>query len=596
MPVPNQYVSSVGYAAVTQWAASAAVTVGQIVRQLATPAVGNERCFRCTTAGTTGATEPAWVLTKSATTSDGTAVWTEITGQEAYQSPGNWAAPFARLVTPTTTTGFKATAGSNIFVASNHSESTAASLTLGNLSGLGMTPIQITSVNSGAGSHVPPLASDVTAGASVATTGYASNIVLNFIGAVFTGLSIIAGSGAGGVGATLSTAASSTYPSSVKFVDCTIGTGATSGGGLRFIAPPNATMVVELVNTTVMSLSTAFSIQLSGSLMIWRDSPNALAGTMPTVNNGLFSASAFNGTRSQIICDGVDFSPLASTTLLLGISSTCGVTMTLRNCILRNRAYVGIPTFNGSSGYGTPQTYTIDATNCDFGGEIYSHTRWRNGDYLLSEPLVVRTGGASDGTTAIGWSILRGQSNVSWDFPFESFPVAAWNTTAGSAVNVTFYGVWNSAALPNNDDIWQDIEYYASPTSTLGTVQRGTKGNFLATGTPLSASTEAWDSGLSARANSTAYLTTSDPVKVASNPGRIFFCVTAGTTAASEPAGYAAATDGGSVTDGTAVFRAGVRFQQTVSVTPQAVGFIRSTIKVAPNTATFYVDPKLAVT
>lgn len=47
------YCSSVGYTAVTKWAASATHGVGDIVRQLATPTIGNERCFRAT-AGTSG--------------------------------------------------------------------------------------------------------------------------------------------------------------------------------------------------------------------------------------------------------------------------------------------------------------------------------------------------------------------------------------------------------------------------------------------------------------------------------------------------------------------------------------------------------------
>lgn len=45
-------------------------------------------------------------------------------------------------------------------------------------------------------------------------------------------------------------------------------------------------------------------------------------------------------------------------------------------------------------------------------------------------------------------------------------------------------------------------------------------------------------------------------IAVASNIGLDFICTTAGTTAGSEPAGYASAINGGTVTDGTAVFTA----------------------------------------
>ena len=85
----NWYCSSTDYAAAPQWAASTAKTLGQIVRQLATPTQGNERVWRCTTAGTTGATEPAWTLTTGSTTADGSAVWTECTGRAVYNGEGS---------------------------------------------------------------------------------------------------------------------------------------------------------------------------------------------------------------------------------------------------------------------------------------------------------------------------------------------------------------------------------------------------------------------------------------------------------------------------------------------------------------------------
>lgn len=64
------------------WTPSTAVTVrviqeagsGSVVK----PTLFNDRHFKCTTAGTTGATEPSWNLTIGGTTADGSAVWTTI--------------------------------------------------------------------------------------------------------------------------------------------------------------------------------------------------------------------------------------------------------------------------------------------------------------------------------------------------------------------------------------------------------------------------------------------------------------------------------------------------------------------------------------
>jgi hypothetical protein len=72
-----------------------------------------------------------------------------------------------------------------------------------------------------------------------------------------------------------------------------------------------------------------------------------------------------------------------------------------------------------------------------------------------------------------------------------------------------------------------------------------------------------------------------DTITVASNNSHIFICTTAGTTAETEPAAYAAAVDGTQITDGTAVFTAYPlpAIPTRISSHPYAV----NTIKVASN-------------
>jgi hypothetical protein len=54
------------------WAASTAKVAGNLIVD------SNGNIQRCTTAGTTGASAPAWVTTLNSTTNDGTAVWTLV--------------------------------------------------------------------------------------------------------------------------------------------------------------------------------------------------------------------------------------------------------------------------------------------------------------------------------------------------------------------------------------------------------------------------------------------------------------------------------------------------------------------------------------
>jgi hypothetical protein len=172
-------------------------------------------------------------------------------------------------------------------------------------------------------------------------------------------------------------------------------------------------------------------------------------------------------------------------------------------------------------------------------------------------------------------------------------PIAVWNSVTATNRTVTLQGAYNGTALPNNNDLWIEVDYLGTASSTDGT--RATTGiaNPLSSPSALTASTMAWDSAATARANSTAYVI-GNFIKLASNPGRLFICTANGTSAGSEPAGYATAVDGGSVTDGGATFRALVRFSIAVTLStpqPQEAGYIVTYIKGVKLSSTFWVDP-----
>ena len=81
----NFYVGSTKYTAVAQWSATHTFAAGAIVRQLASPAVGSERCFQTAAGGVSGSSEPTWVLTAGSTSPTDSSItdWVEITGKAA---------------------------------------------------------------------------------------------------------------------------------------------------------------------------------------------------------------------------------------------------------------------------------------------------------------------------------------------------------------------------------------------------------------------------------------------------------------------------------------------------------------------------------
>jgi hypothetical protein len=97
-----------GLHAVPRWRPNQAYTVGQFV----TPTTSNpNRIYRCTTAGTSGASEPSWPDTDNATVSDGTVTWTEATNfLEAGTFPAEVSGGgYARVAVANNTTNFPAT-------------------------------------------------------------------------------------------------------------------------------------------------------------------------------------------------------------------------------------------------------------------------------------------------------------------------------------------------------------------------------------------------------------------------------------------------------------------------------------------------------
>src|SRR5208337_1030021 len=129
------------------------------------------------------------------------------------------------------------------------------------------------------------------------------------------------------------------------------------------------------------------------------------------------------------------------------------------------------------------------------------------------------------------------------------------------------YGCWSSTVLPNSDQIWLEAAYLGSSATPMASFATQTKANILATGAALTAdSTSVWSSAASARQNNFSY-SVGNVISVAvSGGGGLFFCTAGGMSAASQPAGYATAVDGGVVSDNGATFRAAVRFVLSVTL------------------------------
>jgi hypothetical protein len=643
--------SSTGYYAVAQWATNTAYTVGQIIRQKTTPAVNSERCFVvitagtssatteptwstskgskttdaggpvymectglaalnadstnvplssqnrsgsqslgnlvqnntnthyfiCTTAGSTGASEPTFTTTTGGTTTDSGCTWTCLGAISSFTT--KWGAPWARIGL---SGSFWQALGDTIYVSSSHAESTTSNgnnVSSSNLVNSGSVTKFICVSNGG---NIPPQSGDVTTGATHTQTTAFSNTALSgalyVVGIAFT---------TNGTGAGYTFLNGGGYQ---RFVNCAFNMQASSGQPTCNIGSVSVYGRVIWENTTVQftGLSGQSTPPLSfGNNLIWRNTPSALSKNGSNWPNSLFGSPA--NAAGTILIENVDLSAFAGTQLFNTSQGQEGIAKWVFN-----RCKLPSVTFQSGVYSFYHEGWTVDLIDTDTGGNTYRHDRYcHEGQHTISTSAVY-TGGATNGTTAYSWQVAT-TANAQWIVPFECLPMAIWNTTTGANRTVTVQGIYNGAALPNNDQIWIDVTYFGTASSTLGTSITGTKSNYLASGSASTANTSAvWNSAATARANSTAY-SLGNLISVATAAtGQLYICTTAGTSSGSIPGGYASCSDGSTVTDGTAVFRAMMRFQMSVTMSspqPQSAGYFNIYVKTALASSTFFVDP-----
>ncbi len=432
-------------------------------------------------------------------------LWSGATGTG---SGATWANAFTTLTLAFATE----VAGDTIYVAHDHAESTATAISL-NSSGTLANVTKIVCVNRSG--SVPPVSADRRTTAQVSTT-LASNITLGG-SAYFDGIIFSAGSAANSADVRLT--GTTVW---VRFDNCSLrcaGTGATSSIDVGLSGT-----YVEFNNTTVSFAAVGQSIGI-GSPLKWRNTASALLGTIPTA---LFLTLGGNG--GEVECIGVDFSAAGSGKTIVGnlnSATSSGTRFRFVDCKLNASVTKSqVPLSNGGMDVDFIRT---GATGVNY--TVHSH---RITGLLVEETTVVRSGGATDGTTPIAWKIDT-TANANYLVPFECPVIAVWNDTTGSAKTATIEGIWGGGAVPNDDDIWIDVEYLGDASSPQGSFVNDGKADLLATAAAQTSSSVTW---------------------------------------------------GGSTT----------KFKLNVTFTAQQKGWIYCRVKCAKTSSTFYIDPLVTLT
>ena len=447
----------------------------------------NSTCiWKCTTGGTSGGTEPTWpttIVAGTTTQTDGSLVWTA-------EACTDWddANPFMDgLLKDTGNASIKVSAGDTIYVSNHHAETTLpASFTVltqfwpGSVSN---PNIVLCTVDTG--QPQPPTTLATTA--SISITAGNSNTPLNPTGFAYvygitwqnncTTGSLIVGSQTGTGNLT-----------GLYLKNCALKLGA--GANQIFLLGCNDESAVSntrvtLDNTPLTFGNSAQYVATAAGEITWKNTASGLNGTMP--------ATFFNTTGGiadgNVIVNGVDLSALGANNLF-GLSYFgTSARFKLANCKIASTTTLFSPTVSSVHiGFGSP---IIDIINCGDTSANYKLHRDHGSGKVDQEIVIVRSGGASDGTTPISWKCAS-NANAQWAFPLEAIPIAIWNDNSGSSKTATVQILTDSVTALNNDDIWMELEYFGDSGDPMSSFLSDTKANILASGSAQPSSTATW--------------------------------------------------------------------------------------------------------
>lgn len=427
-----------------------------------------------------------------------------------------WALAKATMAAAVTAAG----AGGIVYVSQVHAETQASAMTI-TPPGTAASPMQILCVQDSA---EPPTTLATTA--TVTTTGN-NAMTLSTGHAYFYGITFSGGTGANNLNLNVAAAAASNSASYI--MESCVLKNATSGSTSAIILGTNNNgrggVALELISCTLQFGAAGQQAICEGNVII---KGGTTAGTVPT---SLFRLGVTNNNnQGELMVIGMDLSSMSG--ILVSVAQSACYKATFADCKLH------ASTTMSTGSMASRKSLELTVVNCDSGDTNYKYSHQVYEGTETQETVIVRSGGASDGTTAFSRKVVS-TANSSLLRPYESLPMVVWNTATGSAVTLSVPVITDGVTL-TDAEAWLEVEYLGTSGYPLGSYASDRVSNPIF-GTPANQATDGVSSWT--------------------------------TTGLSSP----------------------VQQLLSVAVTPQEAGFYRVRVMVAKASTTVYYDPYVQV-
>jgi hypothetical protein len=272
---------------------------------------------------------------------------------------------------------------------------------------------------------------------------------------------------------------------SVTLDHCSLITTITTGGGFFSIGSTNnVTQKAVLLDCTYkfggasnIGCATAGVVEIKGGSFV--------SGTS-TPSAGIFAGNASDRTGSRLLIDGLDMTNLASTVNIFRTFVSPGL-FQIRNSKLP-------ASWSGSLCNATPLAtgQRFEMHNCDSGDTNYRLWVQEYSGSIKTETTLVRTGGASDGTTGYSFKMATSANANAIVAPLVTPEIIIWNVDVGSSKTVTVEILHDSATNLTDGEIWLEVQHLGTSGFPLSSFVSDAKADILATAADQTTSSETW--------------------------------------------------------------------------------------------------------